>query len=468
MELNSPIPLQAASTASFSPVKVPGAPPADVSQDATDHADTVRTGTPPQTLKNISSQMASKMVLDKDFSTLIWKTGLPCHYTAQPVIGKDEKVYMGSDNGTVMRIDIRTGKKDWQVSNKDSKRISDPIMNEKGELIVLADLHKILIIDGNTGEKKHELKTDTFSPSSPAWGPKGTIIITSLPDGVFNKEGKIYAIDPWQQNHSSFFNRLNPFYREHPDKLWEVPLALKQFDLSTVNPDGKTRNVARLGDTIFYSDGEKRLVALDEATGKKKWQFPVKSDCLFDPFIINDGTIGSATKQSIFALDAKTGKQVWKVDCGNIFGAPSSDGRGMIFYRPGPDALVAVENGTTKWSRKTGFSPLIIPPVTDKFGGVYVVSREGSRTSISALDGTTGDLRFKLNMAGDVADAPVISPDGRIVVKVKDGDNYHLCCYESPFNPDLTASIPDTGSSGVEEFDGWVNIGGVKLPVKGK
>ena len=79
------------------------------------------------------------------------------------------------------------------------------------------------------GEKKHELNTDTFSPSSPAWGPNGTVIITSMADGVFNKQGKIYALDPWQKPHSSIFKTINPFYREHPEKLWEVTLDQKRL-----------------------------------------------------------------------------------------------------------------------------------------------------------------------------------------------------------------------------------------------
>jgi outer membrane protein assembly factor BamB len=465
MEMNTPISAKTAGLSVFSPVQPVKSPAKETTQTAADPTDTMKSGHP-RAMRNLSSQVASKMILDGDFSTRVWKMSIPCHYTAQPVIGKDEKVYMGSDNGTVMRVDIKTGKKDWQFHNKDSKKMSDPIINEQGDLIVLADLHTILILDGNTGNKKHELQTDTFSPSSPAWGPRGSVIITSMADGVFNKEGKIYAIDPWQQGHSSFLSKLNPFYREHPDKLWEVSLGEKSLmDLSVVNPDGKPRNVARLQDTIFYSDREKRLVALDEATGKKQWQFPVKGEWLFDPFIVDGTSIGSATKESIFALDAKTGKKLWSVECGGIFGAPSSDGKGTIFYRPDPQSLAAIENGNLKWSKKTEFSPLIIPPVTDKFGGVYVVAREGNKTTISALDGATGDLRFRLNTAGDVLDAPVISPEGRIMVKVKDGDSYQLCCYESPFNPDVTASIPESKPDAVEEMDGWVNIGGVRLPV---
>lgn len=430
-------------------------------------ADGFSSGQSAPVMKNLSSEVASRMIFDKDFSTLAWKADLPCHFTAHPVIGGNGKVYMGSDNGTVTCFDTGSGRKDWQYSNRGSKKMSDPIMNDKGQLIVMADLSAVLILDGNkNGEKLHELKTDTFAPSSPAWGPNGTVIITSMADGVFNKEGKIYALDPWQKQHTSIFKAINPFYRDHTDKLWEVKLEQKSFDLSTVNPDGKTRNVTRLDDTIFYSDGEKKLVALNETDGSKKWQFPIKTDALFDPFIIDGSTIGSATRDSVFALDAKTGKPVWKIESGGIFGAPSSDGLGKVFYRPTPDSIAAVEGGAVKWTRKTTFSPLIIPPVTDKFGGVYIVENEKGKATISALDGETGELRFKLNTKGEVDDAPVVSPDGRIIVKMRDGDRKTLCCYESPFNPELTASIPESSSPTIEQCDGWVSIGGVNLQVK--
>ncbi|MHC9542574.1 MAG: PQQ-binding-like beta-propeller repeat protein [Vulcanimicrobiota bacterium] len=466
MEIGSHIPIQSAGISSSSQLRNITGSTSEPASDAKPPGDGFTGGVSAPLLKNLSSQIASKMIFDNDFSTLTWKLSLPCQLSAQPVVGNNEKVYIGSDNGTVMCVDIKSGRKDWQFSQKDSRKISDPIQNEKGELIVLADLSKVLILDGTSGEKKHELNTDTFSPSSPAWGPNGTVIITSMADGVFNKQGKIYALDPWQKTHSSIFKTINPFYREHPEKLWEVTLDQKSFDLSIVNPDGKPRNVARLDDTIFYSDGEKRLVALDEADGRKKWQFPMKADALFDPFIIDKNTIGSATRDTLFALDAKTGKQLWTLNGECVFGAPSSDGNGKVFYRPGPDSLVAIEDGAIKWKKKTGFSPLIIPPVTDKFGGVYIIENSGNKTTISALDGETGDLKFKLNAKGDVAGAPVVSPEGKIIVKMRDGDRESLCCYESPFNPEISGSIPESSSPAIEQCDGWVSIGGVNLQVK--
>jgi|GEM_PF-4221059 len=480
MEINPQIPVQAAGNIDYARLKnvsasstaEPSCPPVT--------ADGFTSGQSAPVMKNLGSEVASRMIFDRDFSTLAWKADLPCHFTAHPVIGNNGKVYMGSDNGTVTCIDMKSGRKDWQFSNPGSKKISDPIMNNKGQLIVMADLSSVLILDGNNkGEKLHELKTDTFAPSSPAWGPNGTVIITSMADGVFNKYGKIYALDPWQKQQTSIFKAINPFYRDHTQKLWEANITKESFGLSIVNPDGKPRNVVRLDNTVFYTDGEKRIVALNETDGSKKWQIPIKIDSarksqfplivgdgLFDPFIIDRNTIGSATRTTVFALDAKTGKQLWKVEDENIFGAPSSDGSGKVFYRPTPDSLTAIEGGAVKWTKKTAFSPLIIPPVTDKFGGVYIVENENGKATISALDGETGEVRFRLNTKGEVDDAPVVSPDGRIIVKMSDGDRKMLCCYESPFNPELTASIPESSSPTIDQCDGWVSIGGVNLKVK--
>jgi len=65
-----------------------------------------------------------------------------------------------------------------------------------------------------------------------------------------------------------------------------------------------------------------------------------------------------------------------------------------------------------------------------------------------------------------VSDAPTVSPEGKIIVKMRDGDKHSLCCYESPFNPDISGSIPESGSPMIEQCDGWVSIDGVNLPVQ--
>lgn len=416
--------------------------------------------------KGIPANIASKMMFDKDFTTLAWKADLPCHISPVPVIGADGNAYIGSDNGTLTKFDIKTGKKEWQYYHKDSKKMSEPLFNDQGELILVADLHKVLILDSKSGEKTHEISTDTFSPAAPRWGPNGTIVMMSFPDGIMSKEGSIYALDPRQKPKKSFLKNLYPFYRGgFADKLWEVPLGTKSMDLSVMNPDGKPRNPADIGDTLYYTDGDRKIVALDQSTGKKLWQVAPVGKWLFDPFIIGENMLGAATNDQIMAVEPKTGKTIWSAPCGNIFGAPSSDGKGTVFYRPDPETIVAVRDGKVKWTKKTGFCPLIIPPVTDKFGGVYIVSREGDKNTISALDGETGDLRFKLNSSSNVDSAPVVSPDGRILVKVSDGSRRSLCCFESPFNPDMAAAIPDMKDE-IEEGDGWVRIGDIRLDVR--
>lgn len=440
------------------------------SPDASDApiTDSFKTQQPPQMMQNLSAGIASEMVLNKDFSTLVWKAPLRCHFTANPVIGEDGSAFIGSDNGTVTRFNISTGKEDWVYYHKGSKKMSDPIMNDRGELVVLADLHDIHIIDSRSGEKLHELETDKFTPSAPTWGPDGALVFMSIPDGVFNKTGSVYALDPGQKVKKSFLKRLSPLYRgDFAAKLWEVPLKVKGFmDLSMVNPSGKPRNALLQGDMLFFSDGEEKIVALDGRNGKMAWQYPAKSDRLFDPFTIDKNTIGMATGDTITAIDAKTGKKQWSANCGNIIGAPASDGHGTVFYRRDFSTFVAVENGKEKWSKSLGFSPTLVSPATDRFGGVYVVTEEGGKATISALDGSTGDLRFKLSCSGSPDSPPVVTKEGRILVKMREGDRTYLCCFSSPFDPDISRSIPQANSPEIEEGEGWVRIGGIRLDVK--
>jgi outer membrane protein assembly factor BamB len=435
---------------------------------------------PSPVMKKASLSAAAAMTLDENFSTLTWKAALPCHFMAQPVAGPEGGIFMGSDNGSVTRFNESTGAVDWRYVHQGSKKMTDPLLSPEGELAVVADSRRILVLDSRTGEEKSGLDTEAMSLSAPVWGPEGKLVMMSIADGVFNKNGSIYSIDSKQAVKKSFFKRLSPLYRgDFGKKVWEHPIPSKSLDPSAVNIDGNVRKITSFNGMVLYAEPGNRVSALDEKNGEKKWSFtvddPVHSTGMFpittmfennsqsDPFVIDRETVGVSSRDKLYALDAEKGTLRWSVNCGNIFGTASSDGKGLVFYRPAPDKVAAVEGGTVKWTKEIGFSPLMAAPATDPFGGVYVASKEGDKTTILALDGESGELKFKLRTGGDVQSAPVITGDGRIYVKIREGDRTSLCCFESPFNPEVAGALE--GGETLEEGEGWIAIGDVKLRV---
>ncbi|MEZ4505700.1 MAG: PQQ-binding-like beta-propeller repeat protein [Thermomicrobiales bacterium] len=163
---------------------------------------------------------------------------------------------------------------------------------------------------------------------------------------------------------------LNVFDRASGERLWSVP-----FDPDSGNPV--------LVDGTIYITGLGGAFAFDAATGEQRWQFdpglePATEDWMSpsttlagDPLVIGDTVYVSGGSGEVYALDAATGEETWRIETvGSSPGTLSSTDEGLVFGpmvfavsgSSGESALRAVDlaTGASLWETSLGpdvFSP---------------------------------------------------------------------------------------------------------------
>lgn len=158
--------------------------------------------------------------------------------------------------------------------------------------------------------------------------------------------------------------------------------------------------------------GKNSLYALDAKTGKELWEYPVPGEAMPTP-VYNNGTVYFVTgDKALYALDANTGKLRYKINTDSYFSmsSPAIDGN-MLYVGGGhPYEVYAFDTSThsiawqhslpdVKWA--TDDSSIAISNGTILTEGVYQdysVQNQLPTESIFALDEKTGAQKWSFNM----------------------------------------------------------------------
>jgi glucose dehydrogenase len=159
-----------------------------------------------------------------------------------------------------------------------------------------------------------------------------------------------------------------------------------------------------------------------------KWQFPTEAIVRSRPAVANGTVFFSSDDGYLFAVNARTGKQVWKFDMGRplMERKPIPQGwdymqsspvvvEGVIYAGGGNQSFFAVDarTGDEKWHAQIGLYVRSSPAVVD--GVVYVGDWTGT---LHALDAKTGQLKWDFNTYGPVIPSPTVV-DGTVYIGSK-------------------------------------------------
>lgn len=173
------------------------------------------------------------------------------------------------------------------------------------------------------------------------------------------------------------------------------------------------------GDTVYVGTGERggavgKVYAVDAASGAEQWRFTGPTDHASYKYItVTDGVVLAAKDSissdydSLHALDATTGEELWSLSYGSEATTPSRTAPaaatdGTQAYVKTSDALVAVDvqTGETQW-RVTGsdgfYTPFAAAAVAD--GTVYASEApdpyiSDNTTSLYAVDAADGSVQW--------------------------------------------------------------------------
>lgn len=108
--------------------------------------------------------------------------------------------------------------------------------------------------------------------------------------------------------------------------------------------------------SVYAQNGDGAVFAFEKVTGKKRWTFTPEAESRDVGLLIAGGRLFSATDDGVLqAIDAATGKPLWKYDNRRFREAPLLNGELVVF---GGKHLFALEQATgkPKWTRESQFA----------------------------------------------------------------------------------------------------------------
>ncbi|MFI5807194.1 serine/threonine-protein kinase [Streptomyces sp. NPDC051561] len=260
-------------------------------------------------------------------------------------------------------------------------------MAVSGGRIHASDGPTLYALDAADGTERWRLQTDAWVYSLKA--ARGTVVTGTRGGGV----------QAWEASNGQ--------------KLWELTGAQTDFETLEAGP-------AVHEDTVYVWQ-DARLRALDARSGRERWSYPIgdAASCGGVPVRVtsaDDGYVYISAGTRVLAVDQGSGRVRWHFEAPAVFlsapafaPGPAVTGGGVYLadYLGTVYALDA-STGKDRWRIATE-SRQSIEPVLVAGGHVHV----GSGSALYTLDAVTGTPKWRFAAGGEVVGAPVVA-DGRV------------------------------------------------------
>lgn len=268
------------------------------------------------------------------------------------LVGKDETVYIGSDNGKFYAIDGKKGENIWEFEVEYPMK-RPPFLGADGTVYIDGGRGKLCALNGKTGEKVWDCQVNNkFLSSSPCFASNGNIYIGG--DGGINGS-KLYAVD----------SKIGV-------KRWESDMSLWVMHTPQFGADGN----------VYVLDNDKTIFAINGETGEELWKFCNGYVIDSPPSISNDGMVCFGCRDTkIYALNAETGKVEWQYETqGKVRPSPKISDDGIVYAGSDDGFVYLFESKSGELLEK--YKPLESGKIEnsliiDNNGVVYVMSSLG-------------------------------------------------------------------------------------------
>jgi outer membrane protein assembly factor BamB len=182
-------------------------------------------------------------------------------------------------------------------------------------------------------------------------------------------------------------------------------------------------------DQLVFGDWANTLYSLDPKTGALQWTWKTKGSRMYSPAAVypvkSHGKVFLVTpERKTYALDARTGEQLWVAAGGRESIGLSPDGE-TIFVKTMFDSVqayaTAPEEEVKRWEVRPGFGYEIAPtPSVCSADGqfVFVPTDKGNLFCLNVSDGSTV-WKHKVSVA--LINSIVPLPDNQLLVATMDG-----------------------------------------------
>ncbi len=323
----------------------------------------------------------------------------------------DGTLYIGSGDGRLYALDAATGAERWQF--RTGRAISSTPAVADGMVFVGSRDNTFWGVDARTGRERWRFETGRDVPFP--WGFESGDLYTSSPTwsgGTLffgSGDGHLYAVDPksgkprWRfatrgRIRSSPAVAGGRVYVGSADgtlyaleaasgrERWRFDTEGHALESDKFGFDRRTiqASPAVAGGRVFVGSRDGFLYAVDAATGKEAWRVDHRMSWVNTSPAIADGVVyaGSADERFLQAVDARTGRELWRVATERpVWSSPAIAGD-MVYVGDGSGTVYAIEraSGRERWRYQAGrrifSSPVVaggVLYVGNDDGGVYAI-----------------------------------------------------------------------------------------------
>jgi outer membrane protein assembly factor BamB len=251
----------------------------------------------------------------------------------------DGVAYVGSWDGNLYAIDVKTGTLKWKFASE-GRITSSPAV---GPEMVIVSTH-----GAGSAPFAH---SGSAQPGQPVPPPSKTVVSNGL------LGGSVFALNI---NDGSV--------------LWQYRTGGKIFSSPLVF-DG----------LVYFGSWDKTFYAVELETGKLKWKFHGAETFSISPVAANGRVFVGNDDLKMYCLDAGSGRLLWKTPLNSpvplLTSSPAVEGN-MLFVGSSDANVYAIDtrNGAIKWKYKTQ-RPIVSSPAVS-LSGVCVGSQDGNLYSL--------------------------------------------------------------------------------------
>ncbi len=153
------------------------------------------------------------------------------------------------------------------------------------------------------------------------------------------------------------------------------------------------------GNKIFVATSDRRVAALDRATGQMLWTYPVSGPINSAPTVAGGLVYVGLRDGDLLALEAETGTLKWNYRTNNPIYGSATVVDGTLYIGSGDHFLYALDadNGELRWQMETGDWILATPTVSQ---GIAVVGSQDGELYMADI--SNGTLRYQVAVGASV------------------------------------------------------------------
>ena len=295
-------------------------------------------------------------------------------------------VYFGSNDGFLYSLKAESGKLVWQFKTG-GWVVGRPTLN--GEyLYALCDDGLLYKIHKRTGKAEWQFDTHGGSVKRLAYNPPEALDFDFLTSAATVVDGTVYV--------GSADKNLYAIDANTGGEKWHFTTQ----DLVRSTP-------AVVEGVVVFGSRDHNVYALDSKTGALRWKYDTLREVVSSPLVMDTTAYIGSRDSNLFAFDILTGKIKWKFFYWTSFVESSARAWDGILYIGSSDyqQLLAINaaSGRLVWKFDTGGSAWSTPAVTDKLVYIGAVGEPNSdyivrNGGLFAVDRSTGRLVWRYPM----------------------------------------------------------------------